>query len=234
MNDNLVEQAKFDNELFDDYGLISAGEQIFSDNPIGTFQSNCLESVLYLCGWKKKNLAHLLQVSDSTVNNILANGSMTNDKPTYLSRAQFVLLLDTIQTIKVEQERKVLVVLFLFSWLCSGLRTETNFDNYEKLYPLESSDLDRTLFFRNIDSLCPDLLHSFNLFMKWRFEKPEVSMSEFYGGGKDEDCWQQWFDSQPRDSEEAAIKKAEKNVLQFIPKYREWYILRSQGGIDLC
>ena len=103
---------KFNPEAFEDCNAISEEEQIFYDNPIETFQANCLQNVLYLCGWDKRNLSHLLNVSDSTINNILANESMTNRKPTYLSRCQFISLLSMIQTKKVRLEHKVLIVFY--------------------------------------------------------------------------------------------------------------------------
>lgn len=224
MNNFVDKRGKFTPDLFDDCNMVSEGEQIFKENPLYTFQANCLEQVLRLCNWNKRNLAHLLNVSDSTVNNILANESMTNNKPTYLTRSQFISLLYIIQTKKVKQEKKSLVVLFLFSWLCAGLPAELDFNKYEQLSSLESSELDKTLFFKVINNLCPYLFHSFNLFMEWRFKAPEISMSEFYGGGKNEDFARPWYDNQPKDSEEIAVKKAEKNLGQFIPKYLEWYV----------
>ena len=96
---------KFNEELFEDSTVISTEEQIFCDNPIYTFQANCLEGVLFLCGWNKRNLAHILNVSDSTVNNILANESMTNNKPTYITRSQFISLLYIIQERKIKKEK---------------------------------------------------------------------------------------------------------------------------------
>ena len=224
MIDTYEKQNKFDRELFDDCHVVSESEQIFGENPIHTFQVNCLEQVLYLCGWKKRNLAELLKVSDSTVNNILANESMTNEKPTYLTRCQFISLLYIIQTKKVKKEKKSLVVFYLFSWLCSGLYGEMDFRKYEQLYSLESSELDKSLFYKVINNLCPNLFHSFNLFMEWQFKSPEVSMSEFYGGGKDEGNNSAWFDNQQEDTEEIAVKKAMKNVDKFIPKYLDWYV----------
>lgn len=223
MKTTYEKQAKFSPELFDDCNAVSTEEQIFYDNPIYTFQVNCLEGVLHLCGWNKRNLAHLLKVSDSTVNNILANESMTNDKPTYLTRSQFISLLYIIQTKKVKQEKKSLVVFYLFSWLCCGLPTEMNFDKYEQLYSLESSALAKSLFYKVINNLCPNLFHSFNLFMEWRFKSPEISMSEFYGEGKNEP-FTQFLDEQPKDNEEDAVKKTAKNIDKFIPKYLEWYV----------
>lgn len=221
---NNSKQGKFNPELFDDWNAVSAEEQIFYDNPIYTFQANCLEPVLQLCGWNKRNLAHLLKISDSTVNNILANDSMTNDKPTYLNRSQFISLLYIIQTKKVKQEKKSLVVFYLFSWLCAGLPAEMNFDKYEQLLSLESSELDKTLFYKVLNNLCPNLLHSFNLFMEWRLKDSQVSMSEFFGGGKNENFASPWFDNQPKDTEEIAVKKAIRNIQKFIPTYLEWYV----------
>ena len=59
--------------------------------------------------------------------------------------------------------------------------------------------------------------------MEWRFKSPEISMSEFYGGGKNEP-FTQFLDEQPKDNEEVAVKKAAKNIDKFIPKYLEWYV----------
>ena len=219
-------QNKFESEQFDDCHAVSASDQIFCENPIHQFQVNCLEQVLYLCGWDKRNLADLLKVSSSTVNNILANESMTNEKPSYLTRCQFISLLYIIQTKKVKKEKKSLVVFYLFSWLCSGLYGEMDFRKYEQLYSLESSELDKSLFYKVLNNLSPDLFHSFNLFMKWQFKSPEISMSEFYGGGKDEDVQSEWFKNIPKDSEEESVKKAMKNVDKFIPKYLDWYVLQ--------
>lgn len=224
MENTYVKQFKFKAEQFDDSNLVPSGEQIFFDNPIFTFQANCLEQVLYLCGWNKRNLAHLLGISDSTVNNILANESMTNNKPTYITRSQFISLLYIIQAKKVKKEHKSLVVFYLFSWLCSGLSAEMKFEKYEKILPLESSELNKELFYKVINDLSPDLFHSFNLFMDWRFNSPDVSMSEYYGGNKNEDIFNDWYKNQQRDSEEIAVKKAIKNIDKFIPKYLEWYV----------
>lgn len=215
---------KFNPEDFDDCKIVSVEEQIFYDNPIQTFQENCLQNVLFLCGWEKRNLAHLLKVSDSTINNILANESMTNSKPTYLSRCQFISILSMIQTKKVNQEKKVLVVFYLFSWLCAGLHGEMNIDKYKQLLPLESSELDKALFYKVLNNLSPDLIHSFNLFMEWRFNKPEISMSEYYGGEKNENACSDWFYNHQKDTEDIAVKKVMKNINKFIPKYLEWYI----------
>ena len=226
MIDSDGKRTKFEDEKFDDCHAVSATEQIFFENPIYTFQVNCLEHVLYLCGWDKKNLADLLKVSSSTVNNILANESMTNEKPTYITRCQFISLLYIIQTKKVKKEKKSLVVFYLFSWLCSGLYTEMDFRKYERLYPLESSELDKSLFYEVLNNISPDLFHSFNLFMEWQLKSPEISMSEFYGGEKDEGVNSSWYDNQQADSEEIAVKKAMKNVDKFIPKYLEWYVLQ--------
>ena len=224
MLENNEKKRTFNPELFDDYLVASGSEQIFYENPIRTFQVDCLENVLFLCGWKKQNLADILNVSISTVNNILANESMTNDKPTYLTRSQFISLLYIIQTIKVKKEKKTLVVFYLFSMLCCGLYTEMNFRKYEQLFSLESSELDKTLFFQVIHNLSPDLFHSFNLFMEWQLKSPHVSMSEYYGGEKNESVQSEWFDKQTKDSEEIAVKKAMENVGRFIPKYLDWYV----------
>ena len=51
-----------------------------------------------------------------------------------------------------------------------------------------------------------------------------VSLSEYYGGQKNENFASDWFDKQPREVEEIAVKKVIKNVTKFIPKYLEWYI----------
>ena len=99
-----------------------------------------------------------------------------------------------------------------------------NFDKYEKILPLESSELNKDLFYKVINDLSPDLFHSFNLFMDWRFNSPDVSMSEYYGGNKNEDILNDWYKNQQRDSEEIAVKKAIKNIDKFIPKYLEWYV----------
>ncbi len=215
---------KFNPETFEDCNAISEEEQIFYDNPIETFQANCLQNVLYLCGWDKRNLAHLLNVSDSTINNILANESMTNSKPTYLSRCPFISLLSMIQTKKVKHEHKILIVFYLFSYLCAGLPAEMNIETYEKVFSLESSELDKKLFYQVLNNLSPDLYHSFNMFMEWRFNAPEISMSKYYGGEDNDNISGFWFQNQPRDSEEDAIKKVMKNIDKFIPKYLEWYI----------
>lgn len=214
----------FNEEVFEDCNLVPVEEQIFFDNPILAFQKDCLQNVLFLCGWDKKNLAHLLNVSDSTVNNILANESMTNTKPTYLSRCQFISLLSMIQSKKVIKEHKVLVVFYLFSWLCSGLPAEMNIDKYKQVISLETSELDKNLFYQVVNNLCPELFHSFNLFMEWRINKPDISMSEYYGGQQNENFASDWFDKQPREVEEIAVKKVIKNVTKFIPKYLEWYM----------
>lgn len=216
--------SKFNPEAFDDCNVVSEEEQIFYDNPIQTFQENCLENVLYLCGWDKKNLAHLLKVSDSTVNNILANESMTNSKPTYLSRCQFISFLSIIQTKQVNKDHKVLIVFYLFSWFCSGLPGEMNIDKYMQLLSLESSELEKALFYKVVNNLCPELIHSFNLFMEWRLNSPDISMSEYYGGAQNENASSGWFNKQSKDTEEIAVKKVMKNINKFIPKYLEWYI----------
>lgn len=216
--------GRFNSVKFDDENIGSQDEQIFHTFPIKIFQVECLEEVLHLCGWKKTSLANLLNVSDSTVNNILANDSMTNANPTCLTRCQFLSLLFIIQSQKVKKEKKSLIVFYLFSHLCSGLRGEFDSDKYNQLYELESSKLDRTLFFKVINNLCPDLFHSFNLFMEWQFNSPNTSMSEFYGGGKDEDRFHPWFENLKREPEDAEINKAMKYVDKFIPKYLEWYV----------
>ena len=101
-----------------------------------------------------------------------------------------------------------------------------DFRKYEQLYSLESSELDKSLFYKVLNNLSPDLFHSFNLFMKWQFKSPELSMSEFYGGEKDESIQSEWFENIPKDSEDEAVKKAMKNVDKFIPKYLDWYVLQ--------
>lgn len=217
-------EQRFYSAEFDDENIGSLDEQIFYGFPIKIFQIECLEEVLHLCGWQKKNLASLLNVSDSTVNNILANDSMTNEKPTCLTRCQFLSLLFIIQSQKVKKEKKSLIVFYLFSWLCSGLQGEFDSNKYNQLYELESSKLDRTLFFKVINNLCPNLFHSFYLFMEWQFNSPNTSMSEFYGGGKDENIFNPWFENLQREPEDAEINKAMKYVDKFIPKYLEWYV----------
>lgn len=214
---------KFDKSKFEDAHSIDVDEQIFNDEPIYTFQAFCLENVLLLCGWNKRNLSHILNVSDSTVNNILANESMTNTKPTYLTRCQFITLLHVIQIKKVKEEQKALIVFYLFSYLCSGLGTEHDMQKIENLFPLEGDqDIGIDLFFELINKKFPDLFKQFNLFIEWRISAPEKSMSEYYGGDKNQDGLESWFFNQPKDTE--CIKKAIQNKDKFIPLYLDWYV----------
>jgi hypothetical protein len=214
----------FDNDKFEECTNVSNEEQIFTSNPIWVFQKECLQNVLALCGWNKRDFAHLLNVSISTANNILANKSMTNSNPTYLSRCQFISLLYMIQIKKVNKEHKFLVVLYLFSWLCSGLSGEMDFNKYNQLLSLEISALDKKLFYKVVNNLCPDLFHLFNKFMEWRKNGSSISMSEYYGGNPNEDIFAPWFKNLQKDDEEQAIEKLLNNIDDFIPKYLEWFI----------
>ena len=216
---------KFRVEDFEDCNMVPVTERIFSEQPIYNFQIYCLEEVMLLCDWEKRDLADVLKISISTVNNILANESMTNSKPTLITRCQFITLLSVIQKKKVENEKKILVVFYLYSWLCAGCPTDIArlFKNYDVLNKLENTKLDRDLFYRNLNNLCPNLLHSFNLFIEWRLKAPQTSMSVYYGNEDNVD-FDSWYKEPSKEMENEIIKQAIQNTDKFIPLYLDWYI----------
>ena len=99
-----------------------------------------------------------------------------------------------------------------------------DFNKYNQLLALETSTLDKNLFYKVVNNLCPDLFHTFNLFIEWRRNAPSINMSEYYGGNPNESCRAQWFYDLLKDDEDKAVKKVIENIKDFIPKYLEWYI----------
>ena len=68
----------------------------------------------------------------------------------------------------------------------------------------------------------PNVTRDFNRFMEWRTNKPEITITEYYGHPElDEYTHIDFNNNEPL---EAEIKKAIKYTKKFIPVYLDWYI----------
>lgn len=188
-------------------------------NPSSQFQKN-LSNILQLCGWDHRELMEILGVSKSTCNNILGNDSMTNTKPTLLHKTDLITLLMCIQNKKVK-ENNLLLVFYLYSILCPGMPVSLDFEPYKNLSVLEKK-LTPELLFQNLECLLPNVTRDFNRFMDWRINKPEITITAYYGHPELNDYIAIDFDN--NEPLEAEIKKAIKYTKKFIPVYLDWYI----------
>lgn len=208
---------KFDDIIYED-DHFTDDEYIFL-NPSRQFQEH-LNEIMQLCDWRAIDLMNILSVSKSTCNNILGNDSMTNSKPTPIHKTDLITLLMCIQHKKIKYTHSLLVF-YLFSILCPGMPVTLDFEPFKKLSVLEK-DLPPDLLLQNLNCLCPDTIRSFNRFIEWRLNKPEVTITEYYGRPELNEYVQLEFDdNEPMESE---IRKSLEYSEKFIPLYLDWYI----------
>lgn len=190
-------------------------------NPSHQFQSN-LSNILQLCNWDTKELMQILSVSKSTCNNILGNDSMTNSKPTLIRKTDLILLLMCIQNKKIKGSKSLLLVFYLFVILCPGSLTSLDFEPFKNLSALEKN-LPSELLLRNLLCLTSDnLIRDFNRFIEWRINKPNISITAYYGHPElNEYIALEFNNNEPLEKE---ITKAIKYKNKFIPLYLDWYI----------
>lgn len=208
---------KFDDIIYED-DHFTDDDYIFL-NPSRQFQEH-LNEIMQLCDWRAIDLMNILSVSKSTCNNILGNDSMTNSKPTPIHKTDLITLLMCIQHKKIKYTHSLLVF-YLFSILCPGMPVTLDFEPFKKLSVLEK-DLPPDLLLQNLNCLCPDTIRSFNRFIEWRLNKPEVTITEYYGRPELNEYVQLEFDdNEPMESE---IRKSLEYSEKFIPLYLDWYI----------
>lgn len=208
---------KFDDIIYED-DHFTDDDYIFL-NPSRQFQEH-LNEIMQLCDWRAIDLMNILSVSKSTCNNILGNDSMTNSKPTSIHKTDLITLLMCIQHKKIKYTHSLLVF-YLFSILCPGMPVTLDFEPFKKLSVLEK-DLPPDLLLQNLNCLCPDTIRSFNRFIEWRLNKPEVTITEYYGRPELNEYVQLEFDdNEPMESE---IRKSLEYSEKFIPLYLDWYI----------
>lgn len=208
---------KFDDIIYED-DHFTDDDYIFL-NPSRQFQEH-LNEIMQLCDWRAIDLMNILSVSKSTCNNILGNDSMTNSKPTPIHKTDLITLLMCIQHKKIKYTHSLLVF-YLFSILCPGMPVTLDFEPFKKLSVLEK-DLPPDLLLQNLNCLCPDTIRSFNRFIEWRLNKPEVTITEYYGRPELNEYVQLEFDdNEPMESE---IKKSLEYSEKFIPLYLDWYV----------
>ena len=208
---------KFDDIIYED-GHFTDGDYIFL-NPSRQFQEH-LNEIMQLCDWRAIDLMNILSVSKSTCNNILGNDSMTNSKPTPIHKTDLITLLMCIQQKKIKYTHSLLVF-YLFSILCPGMPVTLDFEPFKKLSVLEK-DLPLDLLLQNLNCLCPDTIRSFNRFIEWRLNKPDVTITEYYGHPELNEYIQLEFDdNEPMETE---IKKSLEYSEKFIPLYLDWYV----------
>lgn len=188
-------------------------------NPSRQMQEH-LSNILQLCNWGNNELMTILGVSKSTCNNILGNDSMTNSKPTPLRKTDLITLLMCIQSKKIP-EGNYLLVLYLYAVLCPGMPCCLDFELYKMLAPLETK-LSPELLFQNLECLHSDIIRGFNRFMEWRINKPEVTVTAYYGCPELHDYFGLDFDD--NEPLELEINKAMENTKKFIPVYLDWYL----------
>lgn len=190
-------------------------------NPSHQFQSN-LDNILQLCNWDTRDLIHIFGISKSTCNNILGNASMTNSKPTLIRKVDLITLLMCIQNKKIKENNSLLLVFYLFAILCPGSHAPLNFEPYKNLLALEKS-LPPKLLLQNLVCLSSDnTIRDFNRFIEWRMNKPNVSITEYYGQPEKYVYSDLKFDkNEPLEKE---ITKAIKYKNKFIPLYLDWYV----------
>lgn len=208
---------KFDDIIYED-GHFTDDDYIFL-NPSRQFQEH-LNEIMQLCDWRAIDLMNILSVSKSTCNNILGNDSMTNSKPTPIHKTDLITLLMCIQQKKIKYTHSLLVF-YLFSILCPGMPVTLDFEPFKKLSVLEK-DLPPDLLLQNLNCLCPDTIRSFNRFIEWRLNKPDVTITEYYGHPELNEYIQLEFDdNEPMETE---IKKSLEYSEKFIPLYLDWYV----------
>ena len=125
-----------------------------------------------------------------------------------------------IQNKKV-RDNNCLLVIYLYSILCPGMSVTLDFEPYKNLSVLEKK-LTPELLFQNLECLIPNITRDFNRFMDWRCNKPEITITEYYGHPELDEYISIDFDN--KEPLEVEIKKAIKNTKKFIPVYLDWYI----------
>ena len=115
----------------------------------------------------------------------------------------------------------MLLIIYLYSILCPGMPVTLDFEPYKNLSVLEKK-LTPELLFQNLECLIPNITRDFNRFMDWRCNKPEITITEYYGHPELDEYVSIDFDN--KEPLEVEIKKAIKNTKKFIPVYLDWYI----------
>lgn len=207
---------KFDDIIYED-DHFTDDDYIFL-NPSRQFQEH-LNEIMQLCDWRAIDLMNILSVSKSTCNNILGNDSMTNSKPTPIHKTDLITLLMCIQQKKIKDCPSVLVF-YLFVILCPGMFISLDFELFKKLASLEK-DLPPDLLLQNLNFLCSDLIIRFNRFIEWRLNKPEVTITEYYGRPEEIYYLSEFDGNEPIENE---IRKSLEYSEKFIPLYLDWYV----------
>ena len=208
---------RFDDIVYED-DHFTDDDYIFL-NPSRQFQEH-LNEIMQLCDWRAIDLMNILSVSKSTCNNILGNDSMPNSKPTPIHKTDLITLLMCIQHKKIKDSHSLLVF-YLFAILCPGMPVSLDFEPFKKLSVLEK-DLPSDLLLQNLNCLCPDTIRSFNRFIEWRLNKPDVTITEYYGHPEINEYVQLEFeDNEPIENE---IRKSLEYSEKFIPLYLDWYV----------
>lgn len=199
-------------------------KQSVGGSPESAFQDRLLY-IMQICNWKNRDVAGILDVSLSTINNLLGNESMTNANKSTLTRPQFVMLMEYLQ-MEIMQKEKISIVFFLFGFLCPGIMCSTDSRKFIRLAELERETIKPSLLIKIIEQKewCLGCVKTFNLFMEWQGVAPEKTFMEYLGipdekefvfSIKYEECK---TPVQPND-----VKIAVDNVFRFIPVYLNWY-----------
>lgn len=208
----------------DEWTFGDLDERSYGGTPESIIQDN-LQSIMQMCNWKNKDIAGILGVSLSTVNNLLGNESMTNANKSTMTRPQFVMLMEYLQ-MNIRQKEKISIVFFLFGILCPGITGSTDSRKFIQLSELERETVEYGLLIKIMEQKewCLGRVKTFNLFMEWQKTAPEKTFME-YLGIPDE---REFIDSikydkcktpvQPDD-----VKIAVDNAFRFIPVYLNWY-----------
>ena len=227
---------KFEELPYKQFCLEDNDDYVFTENPVMQIQAKCLEPVLQITGMRKGELEIVFDVSNSSLNNILGNDSMTNSRPTPISRPQFITLLTYLQLTKKNRKYFPYLIFFLFSNLCAGLLGQLNFDNYKTIIDLAQKDcMPDDLLLQNFMVLMPGaekLILSFNRFIEWQKNAPEKGMNEYLGVPELNE-YIDYSNNLPKSNGMEDYKKAIENAEEFIPLYIKWFVSKMTEGLAI-
>lgn len=208
----------------DEYTFGDLDERSYGGTPESTFQDN-LPNIMQMCNWKNRDLAGILGVSLSTINNLLGNESMTNANKSTLTRPQFVMLMEYLQ-MYITQKEKISIVFFLFGILCPGITGSTDSRKFIQLSELESETVEHDLLIKIIEQKdwCLGRVKTFNLFMKWQETASDKTFMEYLGiPNEREFFYSVRYDECKTPVQSDDVKIAVDNAFRFIPVYLNWY-----------
>lgn len=173
-----------------------------------------LERLKTIFEWSISDIARIFEISQSSVNNLLGNSSMTNENRTKLSKPQFVYLFNYIDAVYAQDSISTSFAMFIL--LCPVFPGDDR-----KLMALIRSERDLNLsdetIIKMINESFPGGIEFFNKVYEWISEDPGKRFRDIFE-----------YDYVPDFSEELAdeeeLEYFHENIFYFIQTYLKYLL----------